>query len=301
MKSPLHVLRFAAIVSLISGIFPAGLAAQTPVPASCNFTTFTLADSLPQGDFVLGINKFSTTVGAFENTDTSTDAFIRYSGGHLNFFAPGAEPTWINARNDAGESVGVEDTVPNPISFLLHGTSGVTSIIHPNAVKGTFAQGLNKWDSVVGYYLDANNMAHGFKQWSNGSFDDVNYPNALQTIPMGINDSGAIAGSYVDSLGTHGFIFANGNWKSIDYPTVAVGKTMLNGISNANTAVGLTNAIPPGTSFLYFSNGVYKSVSVPKSAGGTFANGIATNGLIAGDYYLSSDKTSQHGFIAQCQ
>jgi hypothetical protein len=268
--------------------------------ATCSFTLFTLPDSIPKDDFVLGVNSYSTAVGAFENVDHTEDAFLRYSGGDLNFFAPGSQPTWFTARNDLGNSVGVEDTVPNPVSFMLHGSSGVTYIIHPKAVKGTFAQGVNRHNSVVGYYLDVNDVPHGFKQLSNGSFVGIDYPNAQGTTPLGINDNGVIVGAYVDLNGSHGFIYANGKWATLEYPKVRLGTTILSGISNANTIIGFNSSTSQGTAFLY-KNGVFKVIADSKASGGTYANGIAANGLIAGDVYLTYNKSSQHGFIATCQ
>jgi probable HAF family extracellular repeat protein len=272
--------------------------AQAQSNASCEFTLFKLPNSIAQGDFALGINSYRTVVGEFENTDKSVVGFIRFSDGHLNFFAPGA-PTWFTSRNDSKISVGVEYTVPNPIGFMLHGSSGVTPIIHPKAMKGTFPTGINHLNAVVGYYLDSNNMAHGFK-YSNGTFQDIIYPNAQQTTPMGINVHGEVVGGYADLFGVHGFIHANGKWTLVEYPNVAPGTTILNGVSDDGTIIGFNNSTPQGIAFLY-KNGVFKKISDPAAAGGTYANGIAPNGWITGDAYLTKDKSSSHGFIAACQ
>lgn len=266
--------------------------------ASCNFKLFTLPNSNPTGDFALGINSFGTVVGEFENTNGTEIGFIRYSGGHLNFFAPGGAATWFTARNDLGISIG-EEVSNIAQGFMLHGSSGVTSIVHPNAAMGTFVQGINRWNSVVGYYLDSNNVPHGFKQFSNGSFMDLNYPGAQRTTPMGINDSGMIVGSYVDVFGSHGFIYHNGQWATLDNPSAPVGTTGLNGISNAGKIIGFNNP-PAQTSAFLYENGVFKVIAVPKATGGTFANGISANGLITGDVYLNGNNSSQNGFIATC-
>jgi hypothetical protein len=266
--------------------------------ASCNFKLFTLPNSNPKGDFALGINSYGTVVGEFENTNGTEIGFIRYSGGHLNFFAPGGAATWFTARNDLGISIGEE--VSNVAQgFMLHGSSGVTPIVHPKAVMGTFAQGINRWNSVVGYYLDANDVPHGFKFFSNGSFMDINFPGAQRTTPMGINDSGVIVGSYIDVFGSHGFIYHNGQWATLDNPNAPVGTTGLSGISNAGKIIGFNNPPAKTTAFLY-ENGAFKVIAVPNASGGTFANGISANGLITGDAYLNSS-SSQTGFIATCK
>jgi hypothetical protein len=274
-------------------------AVQAQSQASCNFKLFTLPNSNPKGDFALGINSYGTVVGEFENTNGTEIGFIRYSGGHLNFFAPGGAATWFTDRNDAGISIG-EELSNVAQGFMLHGSSGVTPIVHPNAVMGTFVQGINRLNSVVGYYLDANNVPHGFKFLSNGSFMDINYPGAQRTTPMGINDSGMIVGSYIDVFGSHGFIYHNGHWATLDNPNAPVGTTGLNGISNAGKIIGFNNPPAKATAFLY-ENGVFKVIAVPNASGGTFANGISANGLITGDAYLNSNSGSQSGFIAICK
>jgi hypothetical protein len=296
MKSVVGSLRYSTVVWFLL-IASVGLDAQTK--ASCSFTLFTLPNSIQSGDFALGINSYRTVVGQFKNVDKSIDGFIRYSGGHLNFFAPGAT-TWFTARNDLGNSIGVEGTVPNPQGFLLHGSSGVTPIIHPKAVKGTFPQGINKFNNVVGYYLDANNIAHGFKMWSSGTFKDLAYPNAQQTIPMGINDNGTIVGAYVDFLGSHGFIYGGGKWTLVEYPGVNSGTTGLLGISDAGTIIGFNTSIPKGIAFLY-KGGKFKVIAVPNAGWSTVATGISANGWITGNVELTTNLSSNHQFIAACQ
>jgi hypothetical protein len=299
VKSLPHTLFLGTIACLLVFTFGSEIAAAQS-KASCTFTLFTLPNSIASGNFSLGINSYSTVVGELEDQNTKTgEGFIRYSGGSVNFFSPGVQ-TAFTARNDLGNSIGAEYSTPSTVGFMLHGSSGVTPIIHPKAVMGTFPQGINKWNTVVGYYLDANDQPHGFKLFSNGSFMDINFPNAQGTTPMGINDNGAIVGGYSDLNGVHGFIYSGGKWASVEYPNVRIGTTILNGISNANTIIGFNNATTQGTAFLY-KNGVFKVISDSHALGGTYANGIAANGLITGDAYLTTNRSSQHGFIAKCQ
>jgi uncharacterized membrane protein len=86
--------------------------------------------------------------------------------------------------------------------------SNFTSIAFPKAAEATHANGINNWNSVVGYYIDLIGIghAHGFQRFSNGSFITLNYPGAQQTFATGINDSGAIVGYYYSSSPARGFI-----------------------------------------------------------------------------------------------
>src|SRR5437763_5619440 len=53
-----------------------------------------------------------------------------------------------------------------------------------------------------------------------GRFTTIDYPGAVFTQALGINPSGDIVGSYVDSGNVeHGFLLRNGAFTSFDYPT----------------------------------------------------------------------------------
>jgi uncharacterized membrane protein len=89
--------------------------------------------------------------------------------------------------------------------FLLSGGQYRT-IDDPNAINGTFANGINASGQVVGYYNAIG--VHGFLL-SGGQYttfpDDPNGVNS--TMPNGINARGQIVGSYGDANGFfHGFL-----------------------------------------------------------------------------------------------
>jgi len=79
-----------------------------------------------------------------------------------------------------------------------------TPIDVPGAA-GTFAQGINNFDAIVGGYTDAFAVGHGFFD-SGGSFTPIDVPGAGFTNAWAINDSGDIVGEYTDATGTHGFL-----------------------------------------------------------------------------------------------
>jgi hypothetical protein len=56
---------------------------------------------------------------------------------------------------------------------------------------------------IVGYYVDSNDVKHGFLS-SHGEFTTVDDPLGVKgTIVTGINDSEKIVGIYYDSSGAH--------------------------------------------------------------------------------------------------
>jgi len=60
----------------------------------------------------------------------------------------------------------------------------------------------------------------------------------MGTFAYGINNAGQIVGSYVDATGTHGFLFSDGTFTTIDDPLATQGTFAL-GINNAGEIVGL--------------------------------------------------------------
>ncbi len=76
---------------------------------------------------------------------------------------------------------------------------------YPGA-KQTEALGINDCGVIVGSWVDAGGVTHGFY----GKFDDFvsfDYPEGIQTLLQGVNDRGTLVGSYVDASGVlHGLI-----------------------------------------------------------------------------------------------
>jgi len=201
-----------AIALCLIQTFPAS--AQTQ--ASCTFSIFQLNDLQTT---VFGINDFKTVVGEADFTSKPEKGFIRYSGSGVSYYsAPNSAATRFTGGNDSGVSIGVYSSQSASTiakGFMLSGSS-FTSIVHPNAVWGTTLTGINKYNSIVGWYLDANENPHGFKRYSNGSFRILQFNSGtIDTIPNGINDYGTIVGWYNTQ---HGFIFHNNAWATLDYP-----------------------------------------------------------------------------------
>jgi len=283
-----------AIICLIVAA-PVGAFAQTQ--ASCTFKVFQLPSDLDQA---YGVNDYGTVVGKalFPYPNPPEKGFIRYSNGSVSYYLPpNAADAWFTWRNNSGTSIGVYTaTNANTIAkgFMLNGST-FTSIVHPNAVWGTTLTGINKYNSIVGWYLDANENPHGFKRSSNGSFRTLQYgAGVTDTIPNGINDYGTIVGWYNN---TYGFIFHNDAWATLDWPKPTSG-TELRGISNSGVIVGVSHDTQQGTSFLY-ANGMFKVISVPNSFL-TSVSGISPGGVIVGMTNLNGNQSGWRGFTATC-
>ncbi|HJT68739.1 MAG TPA: hypothetical protein VJ731_00990 [Terriglobales bacterium] len=268
---------------------------QAQTQASCTFNIFQAPG------LVNGVNDFRTTVG--QSRSNPARGFIRYSGGGVSYFtAPNATSTNFTGRNDAGVSVGFYNTQGTSIpkgGFILQG-SKYTPFTHPKAVLGTVLSGINKFNSSVGFYFDSAQHEHGFKRYSNGGLTSLNYPGALDTAPLAINDSGTVVGTFVGSGSdgsSHGFLYHGGSWAQIDDTRGDPGNTELVGISNANVIVGFFQLLDNYISFLY-TNGVFKNIEVP-NADATQVTDISAKGIISGN--AQYDDGSIKEFTATCK
>lgn len=268
---------------------------QAQSQASCTFTRFNVSPNATP----IGINSFSTVVGRLTSTNGSTaKGFIRYSGGGVNYYsAPNVTYSFFTARSDAGVAVGIYGNPGGTFEgFMLNGST-FTPIVDPNsgAPYGTRTTGINKWNTIVGYYATSTGTYHGFRRYSNGSYGDLNYPGGQFTQPNGINNSGMVAGSYSNSTGEHGFVYYKGQWATVDYPG-SNGTTQALGISDAGVILAVTTANEPYTYFLDES-GTFKVIS-DSSSSSFEVDGIGPSGLIIGSESLPNGSTNQ--FIARC-
>jgi probable HAF family extracellular repeat protein len=222
-----------------------------------------------------------------------------------SFDVPGAFRTDPNGINNAGQIVGsYGDTSGNTHGFLMSG--GVyTTIDHPGAATGiyggTTAYGINDDGQIVGIYLVCG-VPNGYGcersfLLSGGVFTDL--PDAPGSMPgttdaLSINNSGVIAGYFVDSCfcTTHGFTYAGGVYTVVDQPGFF--QSYLSGINNSGQMVG-ESAQCWGCGFaagFSLTNGEYTDIEVP-GADSTVAAGINDAGIVAGRYYTSA----YHAFV----
>jgi len=120
----------------------------------------------------------------------------------------------------------------------------------------------------------------------------IEFPNAIATVAVGINDRGQIVGVYLDQAdNVHGFFFDRGRYTQLDYPGAI--ETDLNGINSSGQISGYyldTAGLPHG--FVYYQ-GTFSPVDFP-GATDTAAIGINSRGDIVGGYDDTSAIT--HGF-----
>ena len=164
---------------------------------------------------ILGMNDSELAVGFYLNASGVKVPFElnvpneSFTDLHPIGVAGDAEATAINGKGDitgwATTSAGVKGF------FLQAGT--YYSFSYPGAT-GTYATGINWSDQIVGYYVDADGVRHGFlligpsKGGGQQVWQSVDVPGAVYgTVVNGINNHHDICGSYIEASGTqHGFV-----------------------------------------------------------------------------------------------
>jgi probable HAF family extracellular repeat protein len=133
----------------------------------------------------------------------------------------------------------------------------------PNATQ-TLANGINARGDIVGRYLDAEGVGHGYLL-RKGVFSAFDFPHATLTAAFALNAQGDIVGRFTDANGTdHGFLLTDGKFTQIDYPGAS--GTWARGINNAGDIVG-SHFDPVGIEHGFLlKDGTFLNIHVPGSS-----------------------------------
>jgi uncharacterized membrane protein len=128
-------------------------------------------------------------------------------------------------------------------------------------------------------------------------YTTIDFPGAVATLAVDINNSGQIVGRYIDASGiNHGSLLANGIFTSITCPGAYFTRAI--GINGSGDIVGSyfnPNEQGPAEHGFLLRGGVFTSINFPNAAA-TLAIGINRSGDIAG-FYLDARKDRWHGFV----
>jgi hypothetical protein len=176
----------------------------------------------------------------------------------------------------------------------------------PQAAHGTAATLINSSGDVVGFYIDANFVQHGYLL-SHGQYTTIDDPNAgtgpgQGTFVTAINASGVIGGEYIDAnFVQHGFLLSHGHYTTIDAPNAgtAPGQGTISVVNNAPGVIVGTyidaNFVQHG---YLLRDGQFTTLDDPNASTGpgqgTNAQGISASGVIVG-YYIDANSAA-HGF-----
>lgn len=174
---------------------------------------------------------------------------------------------------------------------------------------------INNLGWITGYYLDTNNVYHGFLRSPDGKFTSFDAPGADTnagdfngTLPNAINDAGAITGVYYDvqNLG-HGFLRSpEGGFTTFDVTGGIVGSTSAIALNMESAIVGYYLDQNGGfQGFLRRPDGTFETWSGPGACTATPATGcygsaafsINDLGTIAGGFEDNSGNFVEHGLV----
>jgi len=188
-----------------------------------------------------GINNSRTVAGDYVISDGTVHSFFLSGGTFTEYDVPGAVQTNLLSINDAGSFTGAFDPDGSGVFqgfFSVGGT--LTSFSVPGAAGGTNAYEINNSNQlVVGYFVDAAAILHGFYRDVNGALHfPIDPTGSVGTVLFGLNDKNWVVGRYGDSSGaTHGLFFLPPNqFSTFDYPGSTF--TSLNGINDKGFICG---------------------------------------------------------------
>jgi hypothetical protein len=173
--------------------------------------------------------------------------------------------------------------------------AGTFTTFDPPGSTSTLPSAITPSGMIIGSYLDASGVAHGFLRTPSGSFTTIDVPGSTSTTPTGITPGGIITGWYQGTMGgldLHGFLRAlDGSITSFD---ARPGGYILGSIYSI---VGPPPSVNPagdiaGTyvypyfvehGFLRTPDGTFTTIDFP---GAFFTEGLAINpaGVIVGDF-----------------
>ena len=186
-----------------------------------------------------GINNSGTVAGDYVISDGTIHGFVLSGGTFTDFNIPGALQTTLLSINDPGDFTGDFDDGSGIFQAWFSKGGTITSFSVPGALSTFAYETNNNKKLVVGYYIDAAGILHGYYRDRNGALHfPIDPSGSTATILFGLNNRNWVVGRYADSAGaTHGLFFVPpNNFFTFDYPGSTF--TSLNGISSQGNIVG---------------------------------------------------------------
>lgn len=160
-----------------------------------------------------GINDAGVISGEYVDIDGNEHGYLLNDGQSTSFDVPNSFSSDIWMICNSGEFTGDYDNGVTVLGFLQTSHDGLITLNLPGSAD-TAPRSVNDRGEVVGRWDDfsapvqlaCTSQCHGFL-WFKGTFRSLEFPGAISTVAMAINDEGWIAGRYIDlSTNQHGFI-----------------------------------------------------------------------------------------------
>ena len=164
---------------------------------------------------------------------------------------------------------------------------------------------MNDFGVIVGTFIDASGILHGFQRSSSGAYTTTDFPGAPDSQLTGINNSGEIAGAY--DLGNRAstkcpgptcqafsFLLRSGQFSAFSDPAADPSLTFAFSLNNHGQTAGLFRD-PAGNvkGFIRNADGSFRNIQFPMADAFTYLEQINDLGIAAGEYNI----TFGHGFL----
>jgi len=224
-----------------------GLVVMAALPALAQETSYNFQTVIyPKDTFtqLLGINNKDRTSGFYVDSSNVTHGFtFGPPDNWLTIDYPGTAFNQLLSLNDMGQASGyyslsADNSTPD-FPYVYDEFGGVFEVITiPGASGGAQATGINNLQQVCGFWVDANQVNHGFLL-NAGTFTSLDAPNSTFTQALGLNNKGQVVGTYTDQSGNmHGFVYSKKKYQTVDDPHGSGAMTVVNGINDLGQLVG---------------------------------------------------------------
>jgi hypothetical protein len=203
-------------------------------------------------------------------------------------------PVRINA---AGDIAGSYYTTSRHLRGFIR-TAGGTLIpvdAHDPATGETRIADFNANGTVIGQFRQiGKNHWRAFVRSSSGKITKFTIGDSKRAYPASINKHNTIAGSFVDTQGTHGFIrTAQGAVTIVDFPDAKTGIVTIN---DNGDCVGVYKTGPTQHGFIRKADGTIIHFDAPNTQEmGTWVFGMNNHGNVAGWYWDAN--TATHAYL----
>ena len=181
-----------------------------------------------------GINNLRHVCGEYLNSDTFHGYILEHPD-FVEFDVTGAFDTIPLGIDNAGDVVGTVIFGVGPqLAFVNWNSQQRLVTFEVPDATATFAYQVNTFHHIMGYYIDANGVTHGFTRDTAGNLTfPIDVPGSTGTILFGNNDLDWGVGRYTDASGvTHGLYFVTpDNILTFDAPFPGATFTSLNGVN----------------------------------------------------------------------
>jgi hypothetical protein len=208
---------------------------------------------------------------------------------------PGSAQTQVAGINDATDTAGSYEDQNGIIHGFLDIGGSFSTVDFPGTTINRLL-GLNDADEAAGYWQDESGAQFPYT-YQNGTFTalDSSLPTHSSAQATGVNNAGAISGSYVDLNGvTHGFLSSGSTITTLDYPGATFTQAL--GLNNSGLVVGSYLDSAGATHGFVYSVSLqrFRSHDDRFGVGTTVTNGINDHGLSVG--FLVDSHGNTYGY-----